>query len=56
VNVVGYDESLGTKTYVTMSGVVAYAHERGGHSTWLFIRQFTFHTLTTTYFALCNVA
>ena len=31
-------------------------HKQGGCSTWLFTRQSTSHILTTTYFALCNVA
>jgi hypothetical protein len=32
VNVVGYDESLGTKTYATVSGVVAYDDPRTGRT------------------------
>ena len=47
VAVLGYDESLGTKTYQTVSGVVAYTDPQTGR---------TLHLLTITCFALCNVA
>jgi hypothetical protein len=39
VNVVGYDESLGTKTYATVSGVVAYDDPRTGRMLHLVIHQ-----------------
>jgi len=54
---VGYDKSLGTKIYVTVSGVVAYDDPRTGRTLHLVIHQ-AIHipALTTTYFALCNVA
>ena len=39
MNVVGYDESLGTKTYATVSGVVAYDDPRTGRMLHLVIHQ-----------------
>jgi len=39
VNIVGYDESLGTKTYATVSGVVAYDDPRMGRTLHLVIHQ-----------------
>ena len=57
VTVVGYDESLGTKTYAPVSGVVAYDDPQSGRTLHLIIHQ-AIHIphLTTTFFALCNVA
>ncbi len=59
VAVMGYDESLGTKTYKTVSGVVAHTDPKTGrmlHLIILSIRLSMSHTLTITYFAPCNVA
>ncbi len=58
VAIMGYDESLGTKTYKTVSGVVAYTDPKTGRTLHLIIsiRLSTYHTLTITYFAPCNVA
>ena len=39
VTVVGYDESLGTKTYATVSGVVAYDDPQSGRTLHLIIHQ-----------------
>jgi hypothetical protein len=39
VTVVGYDESLGTKTYATVSGVVAYDDPQTGRTLHLIIHQ-----------------
>ena len=39
VHVVGYDESLGTKTYATVSGMVAYDDPRTGRMLHLVIHQ-----------------
>ncbi len=39
VTVVGYDESLGTKTYATMSGVVTYDDPQTGRTLHLVIHQ-----------------
>ncbi len=39
VSVVGYDESLGSKTYKTMSGVIAYDNPQTGRTLHLIINQ-----------------
>jgi hypothetical protein len=39
VTVVGYDQSLGTKTYATVSGVVAYDDPQTGRTLHLVIHQ-----------------
>ena len=56
VSVVGYDESLGSKTYQTVSGVVAYDDPQTGRMLHLIINQ-AIHIphLTITFFAQCNI-
>ncbi len=39
ISVVGYDESLGSKTYQTVSGVVAYDDPQTGRTVYLIINQ-----------------
>jgi hypothetical protein len=39
VSIVGYDESLGTKTYQTVSGIVAYDDPQTGRTLYLIINQ-----------------
>jgi hypothetical protein len=41
VAIMGYDESLGTKTYKTVSGVVAYTDPKTGGTLHLIINQAT---------------
>jgi hypothetical protein len=56
VSVVGYDESLGSITYQTVSGVVAYDDPQTGRMLHLIINQ-AIHIphLAITFFAQCNV-
>jgi hypothetical protein len=52
VTIVGYDEFLGSKTYQTKSGVVAYDDPQTRRMLHLIINQ-AIHTIT--FFAQCNV-
>jgi hypothetical protein len=52
VSVVGYDESLGSKTYQTVSGVVAYDDSQTGRTLHLIINQ-AIHILHLDHHLLC---